>query len=81
MTSPSVAYGNNRFVAVSRNSSIAATSDPTYSAFANVSGATSSTLALTGLTNATDDGDRYRVVVSANNAPPVTSNTVTLTVS
>jgi hypothetical protein len=80
MTLPSVAYGNNRFVAVAQNSSIAATSDPTYAAFANISGATSSTLALTGLVS-TNDQDQYRVVVTANNAPPVTSDAATLTVS
>jgi hypothetical protein len=78
----SVTYGNGTFVAVARDSAIAATITFTgQTEFANVSAATSSTLSLTGLTKATDDGDRYRVVVSANNAAPVTSKTATLTVS
>ena len=50
--------------------------------FANVSGATSSSLALTGLTNAADDGDQYRVVIgSSSGAVKVTSNAVALTVA
>lgn len=49
--------------------------------FASVSGATSSSLALTGLTVANDNGDVYRVVVSATGgAESVTSNGATLTV-
>jgi hypothetical protein len=49
--------------------------------FADVSGATSSTLALTGLTQASDDADVYRVVVSAGSgAESVTSDGATLTV-
>jgi hypothetical protein len=49
--------------------------------FANVSGATSASLALSSLTNAADDGDVYRVVVSATGgANSVTSNAATLTV-
>jgi alpha-tubulin suppressor-like RCC1 family protein len=47
--------------------------------FSNVSGATSSTLALTGLT-AADNGDVYQVVVSSSVAESVTSNFATLTV-
>jgi hypothetical protein len=46
-----------------------------------VSGATSATLSLTGLTNAADNSDRYRVVVSAAGAASVTSNAATLTVA
>jgi hypothetical protein len=50
--------------------------------FTNVGGATSSTLALSGLTNADDNGDVYRVVVSATGgAESVTSSSATLTVS
>jgi hypothetical protein len=46
-----------------------------------VVGATSSTLSLSGLTNAADDADQYRVVVFAYQADPVTSNAATLTVT
>jgi hypothetical protein len=56
-------------------------SDDGGATFAAVSGATSATLALTGLTNASDDNDRYRVVVSAVGAESVTSNAATLTVA
>ena len=50
--------------------------------FTNVSGATSSSLALSGLTNADDNGDVYRVVVSATGgAQSVTSDAATLTVA
>ena len=50
--------------------------------FANVTGATSATLALTGLTNAADNGDQYRVVLSSSSgAVKVTSNSVALTVA
>lgn len=56
-------------------------SDDGGSTFTAVSGATSATLALTGLTNASDDNDRYRVVVGAVGAASVTSNAVTLTVA
>jgi hypothetical protein len=77
-----VVYGGSAFVAIAYNSSIAATITLTgQSDFANVSGATSSTLALTGLTNAADHLDRFRVVVSAANASSVTSQPATLTVS
>jgi len=49
--------------------------------FANVSGATSSTLALSGLSAASDEGDVYRVVVSATGgASSVTSSAATLSV-
>jgi hypothetical protein len=48
--------------------------------FANVSGATSATLSLSGLTAEADGGARFRVVVSATNAANVTSNAATLTV-
>lgn len=47
--------------------------------FFNVSGATSSTLSLTGLTTASDRY-RYRVVVSATGADSVASNAATLVV-
>lgn len=50
--------------------------------FSNVSGATSNSLSLSSLTNAADNGDVYRCVVSATGgATSVTSNSVTLTVS
>jgi len=82
-----VMYGGSKFVAVSQRqtgnvnaSNIAVTSTGS-SAFANVSGATASTLALTGLTNAADNGDQYRVLVASTGATTVTSNPATLTVS
>jgi hypothetical protein len=78
----SITYSGSAFVAVAYNSSIAATITLTgQSAFANVSGATASALALTALTNATDNLDRFRVVVSAASASSVTSQPATLTVS
>jgi hypothetical protein len=49
--------------------------------YANVSGATSASLALTGLSNASNNADNYRVVVSATGAPSVTSNSAALTVA
>jgi hypothetical protein len=50
------------------------------SRWANVSGATSASLALTGLTNADDNGDQYRVVLgSTSGAAKVTSDAATLT--
>jgi hypothetical protein len=78
----SVAYGGGVFVAVAAGSAIAATiATSGQSSFANVSGATSSTLALTGLTNAADHLNLFRVVVSAASASSVTSQPATLTVS
>lgn len=48
----------------------------------NVSGATSDSLALTGLTNAADNGDQYRVVLGSDSgAKKVTSSAATLTVA
>lgn len=50
--------------------------------FTNVSNATSSSLALSNLTNADDNGDVYRCVVSATGgAESVTSSSATLTVA
>jgi hypothetical protein len=49
--------------------------------YSNVSGATSASLALTGLTNGSNNADNYRVVVSATGAPSVTSNSAALTVA
>ena len=49
--------------------------------YANISGATSSTLSLTGLTNASNNGDNYRCVVSSATASSVTSNAAALTVA
>ena len=51
------------------------------SRWANVSGATTDTLALTGLTAEADNGDQYRVVLgSSSGAVKVTSSAATLTV-
>jgi hypothetical protein len=50
-------------------------------AFANVTGATGSSLSLSSLTNASDNGDAYRVIISSPDAISVTSQTVTLSVS
>jgi hypothetical protein len=55
-------------------------STDTGSTWANISNATTSTLSLTGLIS-TDNGNRYRVVVSATGAASATSNGATLTVS
>ena len=49
--------------------------------WAAVSGATSSSLSLTSLTNQDDNDDQYRVIVSSAGATSVTSNAATLTVS
>lgn len=50
--------------------------------FGNIGGATSSSLALSGLTNANDNNDVYRVILdAADNAQSVTSSTATLTVN
>lgn len=48
--------------------------------WADVPAATAPTLALTGLLHANDDGDAYRVEVSAPGAAPVTSDEVALTI-
>jgi cellulose 1,4-beta-cellobiosidase len=56
-------------------------SDDAGTTFTAVSGATSATLSLTSLTNASDNNDQYRVVVSAVGASPVTSSAATLTVT
>lgn len=48
--------------------------------WANVSGATSATLSLSGLTTA-DNGKRYRCVLSATGVASVTTNSATLTVT
>jgi hypothetical protein len=62
------------------NSSKAASASAGIGAFSSVSGATSSSLALTAL-GAADSGDQYRAIVSAANAASVTSNAATLTVN
>jgi hypothetical protein len=49
--------------------------------YSNISGATSASLALTGLTNGSNNADNYRVVVSATGATSVTSNAAVLTVA
>lgn len=49
--------------------------------FVNINNATSSSLTLTGLTNAADNGDQYQVIISANGATSVTSNISTLNVA
>jgi len=74
-----VTYGNGTFVAVAVNSNIAATGIVGTLQFLPISGETSSTLNLTGLTIA-DDGNRYRVVVDSPSVEPVTSDIATLTV-
>jgi titin len=52
------------------------------SSFVNMNSATSSTLSLTSLTNANDNGDVYRVIVYASGgATSVTSSAATLTVN
>jgi hypothetical protein len=56
-------------------------SDDAGSTWANVSGATSSSLALSSLTNGSDNADQYRVVVSSTGAASVTSSAATLTVA
>jgi hypothetical protein len=48
--------------------------------WSNVSGATSATLSLSGLTTA-DNGKRYRCIVSATGVASVTTNSATLTVT
>jgi len=55
---------------------------PSGGSFSNISGQTSSTLTLTGLTYASNNGDNYRCVVSAtDNASSVTSSSAGLTVT
>lgn len=49
--------------------------------WANVGGATSSTLALTGLGYSADNGDSYRCRLSASGAASVTSSTANLTIT
>lgn len=56
-------------------------SDDAGSTWASVSGATSSSLALSSLTNEADNSDQYRVVVSSTGATSVTSSAATLTVA
>ena len=55
-------------------------SDDAGTTWAAVSGATSASLDLTGLTYADDHSDQYRAVVSATGATSVTSSSATLTV-
>ena len=91
---PSSTTSNNGVVTLSVAASVSVTSGTpaatlTYqwqkkevgaSSFVNITNATSSSLTLTALTNAADNGDQYLVIVSANGAPSVTSNTTTLSV-
>ena len=77
----SVAFGGGRFVAVNYGSAVSAAAASAVGAFSNISGATSSSLARSSLTASADNGDQYRVVVSAANAASVTSNAATLTVT
>jgi hypothetical protein len=74
-----VGFGGGTFVALS-NSSKAASAAPGIGTFSNISGAASSSLALTTL-GAADNGDQYRAVVSAANAASVTSQSATLTIT
>ena len=55
--------------------------DGSGSTWANVSGATSSSLVLSNLTNGADDSDQYQVIVSSTVATSVTSSAATLTVA
>jgi hypothetical protein len=55
-------------------------SDNNGSTWLTVVGATASNVSLSGLTVASDNNDRYRVVVSSSGAASVTSNAATLTV-
>ena len=72
-----IKYGAGTFVVAGANG-MSRSVPPT--AYTNISGAISSSLALTGMT-VLDDGDQYRAVVSAANAASVTSTAATLTVS
>ena len=74
-----LAYGNGALVTLRGLSGSAAVASESLGSFSNVSGATSSSLALSGLT-ASNTGDQYRAVVSAANASSVTSSPATLTV-
>ncbi len=79
----SLAYGGGMFAAVSTNihgDSTIAASAPGSSPFANIAGATSSSLSLTGLVRAADHEVQYRAVVSSAIASSVTSNAATLSV-
>jgi hypothetical protein len=49
--------------------------------WANVSGATSAVLSLSGLTAAADNGKRFRCILSATGVASVTTNSATLTVT
>jgi hypothetical protein len=91
---PSSTTSNNGMVTLSVTASVSVTSGTpaatlTYqwqkkevgaSSFVNIANATSPSLTLTSLTNAADNGDQYLVIVSANGASSVTSNTTTLSV-
>jgi hypothetical protein len=55
-------------------------SDNNGSTWLTVSGATASSVSLSGLTVSADNNDRYRVVVSSSGASSVTSSAATLTV-
>jgi hypothetical protein len=56
-------------------------SDNNGSTWLTAVGATATSVSLSGLTVASDNNDRYRVVVSSSGAASVTSNAATLTVS
>jgi hypothetical protein len=71
--------GNNTFVALSYVSARVAIGMTMAGEFADIPGATSSTLLLSDLTES-DDGSQHRVVVSAPSATSVTSDVATLTV-
>jgi hypothetical protein len=84
VSAESATYGSGgKFVAVesSNNAANSATIEVGVpSLFANISGATAATLSLSGLTKSSDNGDRFRVVVSSGGAASVKSRPVTLTV-
>jgi hypothetical protein len=71
--------GNDTFVALSYRSARVAIGMTMAGEFADIPGATSSTLLLSDLTES-DDGSQHRVVVSAPGATSVTSDVATLTV-
>jgi hypothetical protein len=74
----STAYGNGTWVALGFDVAISSTN--TGLAFTDISGATSASLALTGLSS-TNNGELYQAVVSATGATSVTSQSAALTVS
>jgi len=75
-------YGNGVFIMTSRFDGVTASGVAAVGAqaWSNVSGGTSATLSLSNVTNS-DNGNQYRVSVSADGANSLASNAVTLLVS